>query len=344
MNIILFAGAGMVKPLGLPTVVDFENIISKVMTEQEMNFITKIKQYIRDKKLNPSDIEYIFNSVNTFLKENPEITIYLINNSVNINIIPIFESLVKNARTSFEKIKKIFYSELNKFDIDTARNFYVTLFRKIKKIFNSKNISFITTNYDTTFDDVVKKFVVDFTSSGFNTVDFLFKPYQNIAFIYKPVNNPFPQNYIEYIKLHGSINWFIDKEGVIHRTYEPIIPENTSKSVLIYPGFKGFPNEEPFKSLHERFKNRLSEANIMIAIGFAFRDEAINSIIEPFLKKSLRIYHINPTPPDRYPPESKVPYFLQHYPEAFVHIQEAVSPENLEEILMKVLLHHQKLN
>ncbi len=342
-NIILFAGAGMVKPLGLPTVVEFENMISQSMNKEEMDFINKIKNYVKSQKLNDSDIEYIFNSINKFLQENPEVTIFLINREVNPDIPSIFRNFVKNAKTSFEKLKKIFYNSLNEFDIGKARLFYVSLFRKIKEIFNTSNISFITTNYDTTFDEVVKKFRADFTSSGYNTIDFLFRPYHNIAFTYQPSNNNFPKQSIEYIKLHGSINWFIDKEGVTHRTYETITPENTSKSALIYPGFKGIPYTEPFKSLHQKFIKRLNEADFMISIGFAFRDEAINSAIESILqrKPAFKIYHINPLSSEKYPPESKVPYFLESYPQRFVHIPEEVSPENLEGLLKKVLNLHQ---
>jgi len=342
MNIIFFAGAGMAKPLGLPTVVDFNEMINKTLDERELNFINNIKKYISYKKLNSNDIEYIFSSIAKFLGENAEVTVFLLNTLTSIDFIGNINNFIKLARSSNEKLKKIFYESLTNFDINKAKKLYVSIFKGIKQSFNTSNISFITTNYDSTFDEVVKRFKSDLVSIGFNDIDTLFKPYENIAITYQPSDNDFPSQSIEYIKLHGSIDWFKDNDNITFKIFAPIKPAYTDKSVLIYPGFKGFPDEEPFKSLHERFKNRLSKANIMIAVGFAFRDEAINNIIEPFLKKGLKIYHINPTPPDRYPPESKTPYFLKNYPDNFFHIQKSVSPENLEDLLKNVSHLHQR--
>ncbi len=47
----------------------------------------------------------------------------------------------------------------------------------------------------------------------------------------------------------------------------------------MYPGFKGKPTEEPFIKLHEHLRAVAGKAKAAIFIGFAFRDDYINTIL-----------------------------------------------------------------
>ena len=50
--------------------------------------------------------------------------------------------------------------------------------------------------------------------------------------------------------------------------------------MILYPGFKGAPKDEPFLAFHNYLEIRLHRADAAVFVGFAFRDEYVNTIIE----------------------------------------------------------------
>lgn len=99
-------------------------------------------------------------------------------------------------------------------------------------------------------------------------------------------------------KLHGSVDWKLgnggtDAEPVIRRGH-PEFDGDHRKRLILYPGFKGTPSREPFVAFHEYFRQRLLIATHMLFVGFAFRDEFINQLIDVHLPKSAKIAVVNP--------------------------------------------------
>jgi hypothetical protein len=99
-------------------------------------------------------------------------------------------------------------------------------------------------------------------------------------------------------KLHGSVDW---KFGSNADRVEPVIrwghPEhdgNLHNRGIIYPGFKGKPKEEPFSRFHSYFGRTASVATHLLFIGFAFRDEYINELLEDSLSPSARVAVLDP--------------------------------------------------
>lgn len=79
-------------------------------------------------------------------------------------------------------------------------------------------------------------------------------------------------------KLHGSLNWERDKRnGIVLGGVE--FKTEHRHHVAIYPGFKGVPKDEPFSLFHDYFERSLQEAECLVFIGFAFRDEYINTLL-----------------------------------------------------------------
>ena len=77
----------------------------------------------------------------------------------------------------------------------------------------------------------------------------------------------------------------------------------------------------------------LTEADLVIVIGFAFRDSYINSIFENTmrLRKDLDIIYVNPLPIDQHPDGSMAPKFASEHP-GFKHVKRglALSEKPLE--------------
>lgn len=101
-------------------------------------------------------------------------------------------------------------------------------------------------------------------------------------------------------KLHGSIDWKLGSDGTkeepVIRRGHPEFDGDHSKRHIIYPGYKGVPTDNPFKTFHDYFKSRVKEATHVLFIGFAFRDEYINLLLQEQLSPSTKIAVVNPVP------------------------------------------------
>ena len=77
-------------------------------------------------------------------------------------------------------------------------------------------------------------------------------------------------------KLHGSVDWQLSNGEIL---MSPVFTGNHKNHLILYPGYKGAPNREPFRKFHEHLRAVVRKAKAAIFIGFAFRDEYINSIL-----------------------------------------------------------------
>lgn len=141
-------------------------------------------------------------------------------------------------------------------------------------------INVFTTNYDNILDDAV--------SSN-----------QNLKFIQTGRHDRKTRRLLDFskwmeqkngsflTKLHGSIDWaYINGEL---RVSASGYMGSHKKHMILYPGFKGVPDREPFITFHKHLENVLSSASVLIIIGFAFRDEHINMILNKYTNKNTLI-------------------------------------------------------
>ena len=89
-------------------------------------------------------------------------------------------------------------------------------------------------------------------------------------------------------KLHGSVNWLREHGKIVFGGTE--FKGNHAYHGVIYPGFKGVPKEEPFSLMHSYLEAAIQRADLLIFIGFAFRDEYINTCIERNL--GTKVIHV----------------------------------------------------
>jgi hypothetical protein len=86
------------------------------------------------------------------------------------------------------------------------------------------------------------------------------------------------------IKLHGSIDWHLGKDGRVWRVREgDLYPEKTSR-VLIYPQATKYiaTQRDPFASQFDLFRRSLADRgeNVLAVCGYSFGDEHINQELE----------------------------------------------------------------
>jgi hypothetical protein len=324
-KVLIFTGAGIGVPLGLPTSVDFIDAVMNGAQEITLRAI----RYPGGTK----DIEWLLSILETFHME-VTFTEYLYptlvaGSSHARNVKPYIKKNIskfkRQALTEIKRIKKIIFEELDDFDPSNASELYQNLMAEIKSCYVRAPMSVITTNYDLTFETAIEQKSRYFQKLGINHFDFGFSDHIGGG-RYDPQNEyNWNRDTLEFLKVHGSVDWHRDKQGNCRRSMSNTIPDNPDKMVMLYPGFKKLPGIEPFVSLHSKLHKRMAEADVIIVIGFAFRDSDINRIFEDVLRlrNNVRIYYFNPQPLDEHPPESIAPQLAKKYPR-FLHIKKGI--------------------
>jgi hypothetical protein len=95
-------------------------------------------------------------------------------------------------------------------------------------------------------------------------------------------------------KLHGSVNWLKEDDNII---FAGTGFKGHQHHAVIYPGFKGAPREDPFSLFHSYFEAAIQRAELIVVIGFAFRDEHINACFERNVGTKI-IHVIDPATPN----------------------------------------------
>jgi hypothetical protein len=93
-------------------------------------------------------------------------------------------------------------------------------------------------------------------------------------------------------KLHGSVDWSRHTDDIL--VGNSLYKGDHRKHVIIYPGFKGAPAAEPFLSFHRHFERVARAAVAAIFVGFGFRDDYINEVLNSSLSPDTPVLVINP--------------------------------------------------
>ena len=147
-------------------------------------------------------------------------------------------------------------------------------------------IEIFTTNYDRVLERVIDEAEINVETGLKSTLDQMVLDTTFWDFLDHPLDN----NRGRLTKLHGSVNWQNSNEGII--VGNTIFTENHQNHVILYPGFKGKPDKEPFIKFHEHLRAVADRARAAIFIGFAFRDNYINEILSS-LPLGIPTYVIN---------------------------------------------------
>jgi hypothetical protein len=317
MNTLIFTGAGFTNPLGLPITSGFKKLINNI----PITLKNSLSEYLTS---DISDIEHVLSTLERFTK-NDSFSSFLIerftpfqNNSEFQHVARQIKLLKGEARKSILEIKQELFTILESYKELEATLFYVNFIKQ----FEGDNISFFTTNYDLTFESAIESKKFDKLN---REVNFGFTSKRNKNFFDVKYDYEWDNKIIEYKKLHGSLDWIIDKNKQVIKSGATTPPQNPELMPLLYPGYKDTPTDEPFKTIHDQLLVRLLSANKIYIIGYAFRDNSINNIFDTALKmnKEADFFCFNPMEIDTLPKESKTKYFKDNY-ENFEYIQEGI--------------------
>lgn len=92
-----------------------------------------------------------------------------------------------------------------------------------------------------------------------------------------------PSRWARLWKLHGSINWYQDDDGVVFRG--PV--DDVAESRLIYPSHLKYTQSQrmPYLAMFDRLGAFLRQSPcVLITCGYSFRDEHVNAVLEDGLR------------------------------------------------------------
>jgi NAD-dependent SIR2 family protein deacetylase len=160
-----------------------------------------------------------------------------------------------------------------------------------------RNVAIFTTNYDGILEDAAdyQPFGGDNRSLEFGftrdarpqLIDSYWLPAADSSNAGKTRTNTMP-----VVKLHGSLDWEL-VSGKIRKS-TPTFKGDHARHPVIYPGYKGYPTIEPFRSFHRYFEDALKSCETLVVVGFAFRDQAISDAIVA-AKSMKKMIVVDPT-------------------------------------------------
>ncbi|MGN6638413.1 MAG: SIR2 family protein [Mucilaginibacter sp.] len=322
-KIILFTGAGMCVPMGLPSALSFANTIEKC----NIHLYNLLLGFLGE---NAKDIEQILYAIEEFVNGS-NFYKFLIShlNSSQTSFKPFNDSInnqLISARRFQQEVKSDIFRILQRFDSQVALEIYLELLKSFKKLYNDFSLSIFTTNYDLVFEILERDYFDDFEKLGYKDISYGFKSKRNVMQFDRFQDLKWENDIIEYNKLHGSLDWTKDNKGHVIKTGAVTIPAVPDDMPLLYPGYKGTPTGEPFISMHNKLYYRLVDCDVVYVVGFAFRDPYINSIFEFALRgnKNLKINCFNPLPIEKLPTESAIPQMVKSFPKQFIYNQRGI--------------------
>jgi len=194
-------------------------------------------------------------------------------------------------------------------------------------------IEIFTTNYDLVLEEVIEAAKVKVDCG----LDRSQRSTRLDPAVWNPSSPLFGTNRGLLTKLHGSVDWQHLNGDII------VGPSRFSgdhqNHCILYPGYKGVPTEEPFSAFHEHLRNVVREdygaLTAAVFIGFAFRDNHINSILDGLPSKILR-YVITKSDEERIidakPPENAPASFRDNC----LHRRDGLTIEAIESCLKNI--------
>lgn len=317
-DVVFFFGAGVSAPFGIPTMKEFvllfENELGALAdqdiiyrgdrTGEEKDLYTNIKKTLEEKLHRPVDLETVFTIIDGMLNYSTEklglLSLYSATefrknfpNELDVKICKLlkerFQEFVREKciipEESYTKIRKVYHDFFNRLALElpganTVTGFHEYLWNKRWAIF--------TTNYDTCLEYYWRDVVRGGIDTGFEFDRS------------RGVNRMEPFKYlredlgIQLFKLHGSINWLIEKESgeVVEQEMmkgHSLMGRRYEGEMMVYPIAEKQLYLNPYISMLLRLNRELDGKSVWIVIGYSFNDPIVKEI---FVKRSDADKHL----------------------------------------------------
>lgn len=300
MKIALFLGAGASTPFGKPVTAEFKDkLLEKYHSLSTPYFFM---EFLRCDKF--QDIEQVLQSIKDIKKFLDSHGGQFLASSYT----PLFINYGGNHHQfnqeffnkEIDKIEKIIHSEIfnyyrwePKFNEELLK-IYNSLFSIFDSNVNAVNV--FTTNYDSSIEEYCG------LTQNHKCIDGFQFNIRKRRLLWAKGNYVPPDNDmgidVYLYKLHGSLNWKRHTAHEIERTTEESQPTDSNylHNVLIYPTLspKEEENDEPYKTIIDKFENYMKSSDVCIVIGYSFRDH-LNYVFEEFVERGKTLIIVSPT-------------------------------------------------
>ena len=287
--ILVFVGAGgsaAVDPEQYPTTVEFFNRLPDEIKNDPV--FAKVREFLEERKGKgqPIDIEEVLWNLDELqdyfrssLNANNMAGWMMAGNRINQLIknageLSNLRNGMSNLGSQIQNLKNNINAQVYKFYATPPNSErlsdWIQLLKGIKK--TDSAIEIFTTNYDLVLERVISEAEI-YVKTGRESDGIQMK--LDTALWETPSGSVYDSPRL-LTKLHGSVDWQLSNGEII---MSPVFTGNHQNHLILYPGYKGKPDQEPFIKFHERLQLIVQQANGAIFIGFAFRDEYINSIL-----------------------------------------------------------------
>lgn len=329
-NILIFAGAGAskaVNPIEFPTTLEFfEKLPGEITETQLFKQVVSFVQGQKDDQI--VDIEEVLWTLQDLLKfaldysRSSTFTAYMLQSNRLAQPLGAghnlghFDSAIRRAQTDVSRLvsqinARVYELYADEPDEDTLEGNWLPLLRELKA--REWRTDIVTTNYDTVIETAISAVYPEDYDRFLGLKGRTRKQLDLNAW-----QDPSTSKGL-LTKIHGSLDWQINGKSIF--VGSPVYTGDHAKHAIIYPGFKGTETAYYFSFMHRYFGDRVEEADVLIFIGFAFRDDYVNRILER-TKPSTLVFVVNPIRPDAMPERGKVQ-----------HIDKGFATESVAELL-----------
>lgn len=312
-RILLFAGAGASKAINgeqFPTTVEFFDKLPKEIKNN--NLFKHIQKFLtisnNEKPIDIEEMLFELKKLNDFSKNylnQKEIIGYSLSDQKILNVLSgqgngnfgHFGSVMQTLSAAADDLSELINATVYDFynhepdESELIDNWLYTL----ETLLNNENVlNIFTTNYDVSIEAALNIFLDNKSDKILGTTGRLKKKLEIENWLKRENANS-----QLLTKLHGSINWQFDKGDIYVGSH--VYTGSHNRQAIIYPGFKGKSDFSFFQPLHNYFAECLEYSDLCIFIGFAFRDDYINSLISERINQNCKVFVINPNNEVKFP-------------------------------------------
>lgn len=251
--------------------VDIEEILWKLMELEEYFLLSRNVETIEGWMMNKNRLCKLDNTIPDYSR-------------LLASMAEILQSLLVPLRNKIQALLHELYDDpphLNK--LSNWIQFFQTLATNV-----DPTIEIFTTNYDVVLEKVIEQAGTNIETGRQATSTEMKLDTALWDDPGAPIGHP-QTGYGRLTKLHGSVDWQLGKDDIICSS---VYTEDPQKHLILYPGFKGIPSEDPFNKFHEHLRAVVRKANAAIFVGYAFRDGHIGDILSG-LRPEIPVHIIN---------------------------------------------------
>lgn len=310
-RIMLFAGAGASKAVdsvSYPTTIEFfERLPDEIRSDPQFIFVERFLRQGTDDKI--IDVEEVLWGLQTLLDLCRSVQIgktlvghaLFSNRLANLadgrwthgNLGEAADQLSYQFSNIISKINAVVYDLYGEApNLKDIRDNWIKL---LKPLFvDEVQLDIFTTNYDIIIETAVESIIGGQSSSYFGL-----KGGRHKTLDIEKWSSGSEGDSGLLTKLHGSLDWKVKNDRIY--AGDPVFTGDHEKQGIIYPGFKGASNRIFFKPFHDYLGRCLSNADLVVFIGFAFRDEYINESIRNNISSDAKVVVLNPDQAAQFP-------------------------------------------